>query len=217
MHNLVDVKGHGVLLARRHVDLDHHGIPGHEARGEAAPVLHVPVVESADVLDAVRAPDEQARSLGQVEFREPQAHRQGTRRLNLGPPDPGVLHLQPHAVGQVEVHLEFLSKPPRGALHEVRHSIARTEGLQIDARHAVHRPRRVVHVGAGGVPEGLAAAMRHLGEEGEREQEKGRQARGAKASQGHGVRVQCRQEKDAGWPFRVARWGTKAEFRQASP
>ena len=64
MHDLVDVKGHGVLLARRHVDLDHHGIPGHEARGEAAPVLHVPVVESADVVDAVCAPDEQARSLG---------------------------------------------------------------------------------------------------------------------------------------------------------
>ena len=59
--------------------------------------------------------------------------------------------------------------------------------------------------------------QKYVLEEGGREQEKGHQARGAKASQGHGVRVQCRQEKDAERAFRVARWGTKTEFKQASP
>ena len=58
VNHLVDAQGHGVFPSLWNLHFHDHAIACHEARGQAAPILHVAVVKPPDEFDSVCAPNE---------------------------------------------------------------------------------------------------------------------------------------------------------------
>ena len=168
--HLVHAQGTRVLLSDRHLEFHDQRLSRHESGGQAAPILVVAVVKAADEFDVFAIPEEHPGALGQVEFREAHAHRQGPGGRNDGPPDRHALFRTPLSVLQSQVDLEFFTKPPWGTLDQVGDGIAGLEGVEVNGGKVLHGCGAQVCIPVG------VSAMGHLGGGVQRAQQDGQQA-----------------------------------------